>query len=173
MLKTVYIFDTVYGEYLYPYDAQENPDVPGEFIMPVMSTDTPPPNAGAHQKACFINGAWEIKPDYRGEVWYDASSREPVTIDFIGPLPSNLISGLPPLPITVVTPLQARRALISAGLFQAVTSVIESSSLEVQQSWEHASSFDRDNQILLQLAVQMGLTAEQVDQLFLSAASFT
>ena len=39
-----------------------------------------------------------------------------------------------------------------------------------QLYWEYASVIERDNEILLMMAEQLGLTSEQVDEMFIEAS---
>lgn len=78
----------------------------------------------------------------------------------------------PPLPVTVVTPLQARRALAAAGLLPAVNAAVAASTLDAQMAWEFATSIHRTDATILALAKTLNLTDTQLDSLFESAATF-
>lgn len=74
-----------------------------------------------------------------------------------------------------VTMYQARAALIQAGLFQQVDTDIQSlgsSSLEYQ-AWEYATNFYRNSPFIVSLGTQLGLTSDQIDQLFIAANNIT
>lgn len=173
MTKTVYIFDALTYAFLYPYEAQENLDAPGSFITPTYSTDIAPPIAGPKQVACFIQGAWVLMSDYRGETWYDTSTKAPVAITSIGIPPITLTQTVPVLPVTIVTPLQAKRALNKAGLLAQVKSAVAAADIETQLAWESALSFERNSPFILNMGAVLGLTSAQIDALFISAATFT
>lgn len=70
-----------------------------------------------------------------------------------------------------VTPLQMRKALRAAGLKPTVDGYIATLSEEAQEAWEYATAVDRDNQLIADAATGLGMTPEQVDDLFRSAAS--
>lgn len=95
-------FDAVTGEFLGsreppvdPLETQRAGTVvrvrPGQF-----DTETPPPVIGANQVACWDGTEWQIKPDFRGETWFQPN-RMPVVIDFIGdPTQVGLLATAPP-----------------------------------------------------------------------------
>lgn len=94
-MKTVYVYDNN-GLFISPYDAQENPMQLGTYLKPVLSTETAPPSLQANQVAVFTNGAWIVKPDFRGQTWYDQTTGATVEITDIGQPPSNLGANPPP-----------------------------------------------------------------------------
>ena len=71
---------------------------------------------------------------------------------------------------SAITPRQARLALLNAGLLDAVEAYIATLSKAAQVEWEYANEICRDHALLTQAASALGLTAEQVDALFESAA---
>jgi hypothetical protein len=75
----------------------------------------------------------------------------------------------PPVPESV-TPLQARRALRKAGLLNTVNDFIATQSDEVQEAWEYCISVYRNDPLIVALQAELGLTDEQLDDLFRSAA---
>ena len=71
----------------------------------------------------------------------------------------------------VCTPRQARRALIEAGLLGAVTAWIATADAETQIDWEFATEIRRDWPPIAACAAALGLTAAQLDGLFIQAAT--
>lgn len=69
-----------------------------------------------------------------------------------------------------VTPYQARKALSDAGIRQQVEAAVAASPLEVQDAWEYATTVERNSPMIAALAAGLGLTDNQVDELFRSAA---
>lgn len=73
-----------------------------------------------------------------------------------------------------VTMRQARRALLAAGLLDDVETAIDAMSepnrTAARIDWDYSSSVRRDNATLAALAAALGLTAEQLDALFVAAA---
>jgi hypothetical protein len=77
---------------------------------------------------------------------------------------------VPPVPASV-TPVQARRALRAAGLYDTVVSTVAASTdPDIQDTWEYAGAWERNNPHINNLAVALGLSPEQVDDLFRVAA---
>jgi len=72
---------------------------------------------------------------------------------------------------TTVTPLQARRALRQAGLIDQVNAAAAATP-ETKDAWEFASSVERNSVFVATLAGALGLTDDQVDDLFRLAATF-
>lgn len=75
-----------------------------------------------------------------------------------------------------VTPRQAKLALLSAGLLDAVEAAIEaiadaSTKRVAQIEWEYAQEVRRDCPQLNAVAAQMGMTDAQLDELFTLAAT--
>jgi hypothetical protein len=93
-METIYHYDAGTGELLGSGPA-DICNVTGEAIIPAYATDIVPPVAGANQVAVFVNGAWSLQPDFRGQTFYSTSTGAPVQIAAIGPLPVNLTNLTP------------------------------------------------------------------------------
>lgn len=71
-----------------------------------------------------------------------------------------------------ISPLQARRALRNANLYDAVVdAVANADDPDLTDAWEYATVWLRSDPHINTLAVALGLTSEQVDDLFRAAAS--
>ena len=75
----------------------------------------------------------------------------------------------------VITPRQAKIALLQAGLLDDVEAAIaaipdETTRRIAQVEWEYAQEVRRDWPLLVAVAGQMGLSDEQVDELFRAGA---
>ena len=68
-----------------------------------------------------------------------------------------------------ITPLQCKLQLLEIGLLDEVEALV-TADRKVQLYWEYASVIERDNEILLMMAEQLGLTSEQVDEMFIEAS---
>ena len=68
-----------------------------------------------------------------------------------------------------ITPLQAKLQLLKLGLLDEVEALV-TSDRKVQLYWEYASVVERDNAMLLLMANNIGLTSEQVDEMFIEAS---
>jgi hypothetical protein len=108
-MKKFYVFDEKTGEYLYPYSAQASPNEPeirdstGKitqaqgYISPIASTPKIPPVAAENEVAIFnvVVDAWALKPDFRGQFWFDQTTGTETEIMAIGTPASNLAATLP------------------------------------------------------------------------------
>lgn len=78
------------------------------------------------------------------------------------------------LPVIVpaqVTRRQAKQAMNAAGLLGAVETYMETAPIEHQIEWAEASIFKRNDPLIAGLSATLGLTDEQLDQLFITADS--
>lgn len=93
-------------------------------------------------------------------------------VDAIGPPPSEaeITTFIAPPPHSV-SRLQARVALHRAGLLPQIEAAIAQANGELQIYWTDAQVFERDSTYIAQIAAAIGLTGEQVDQLFRDAAT--
>ena len=73
--------------------------------------------------------------------------------------------------MTSVTPLQIRRALRQVGLLDDVQNFIENSPVEIREAWEYAIQIDRNNGLIVNAAGTIGVSEQQVDDLFRLAAT--
>ncbi|MEY4075067.1 MAG: hypothetical protein RJA29_2424 [Pseudomonadota bacterium] len=112
-------------------------------------TATPPPVYDrATQSAFFRDGVWEVE-----------TAQPPAQ-----PVPQS------------VTMRQARLALLGAGLLDDIEEAIASIPDPVQRraaqiEWEYANTVERQSAFVQQMAVGLGLSAKQMDDLFVQAAA--
>lgn len=80
----------------------------------------------------------------------------------------------PPIPQTV-TRFQARVALVQAGHFDTIDTYIATlPKTDVKRlAWENAAEWERTSPTLNALAVMLGLTSAQVDELFIAASKIS
>lgn len=71
-----------------------------------------------------------------------------------------------------VSPKQIRLALNAAGLRASVESAVASAPQSVQDTWEYATSIERNDPVLSAMAAALELTSAQVDDLFRAASSY-
>jgi len=77
-----------------------------------------------------------------------------------------------PAPVPeAVTPVQFRRALRQAGLYDAVTAYVATQDADTQDAWEYAVSIPRSDALVALAAAGLGQTDEEVDDLFRFAAT--
>lgn len=78
--------------------------------------------------------------------------------------------------VATVTMCQARLALLQAGLLDDVEAAIaalpEPQRSEALITWEFKTHVSRDGPVLLLIAAELGLTSDEIDALFASAATF-
>ncbi|AHB49322.1 hypothetical protein W911_14280 [Hyphomicrobium nitrativorans NL23] len=74
-----------------------------------------------------------------------------------------------------VTPYQARMALHYAGHLPAVEALVSNPETDAAAriAWEYATVFERHSPFIAALAPGLGLTEQQVDDLFIVAGSLT
>lgn len=88
--------------------------------------------------------------------------------------PASEVQPPPPPPPIVVSRFQARAALLAAGLLDTVDAAIAASGDRfAQEAWSHAVEFRRDSPTIAAMAATMGLTGDQIDDLFAAAAQIS
>lgn len=76
----------------------------------------------------------------------------------------------PPVPvITSVTMRQARLALLQSNLLDQASAAITAPADKIE--WEFATTVERDSPLVQNIAATLGLTEQQIDDLFTLAAS--
>jgi hypothetical protein len=73
------------------------------------------------------------------------------------------------LKVKSITPRQARLKLLEANLLDNLETVI-TTNRAWQIEWEYATEVRRDSPLIEAVAVQAGLTSEQIDQMFTEAS---
>ena len=69
-----------------------------------------------------------------------------------------------------ISPVQAKIALHRAGLLETAEAMVAASGVEAQLAWTSATAFERDSALLNGMATAMGLTSQQLDDLFTTAS---
>ncbi len=115
---------------------------------------------------CHVNLAWHGRvPDLA----FTASLVMPATPsrgwDVTAPPASQ-----PPVP-PVIPAWKGKAALREAGLLAAVEAAVAAAEGRVQDAWVGASEWSRDSEFLSDLGATLGLSAEQIDQMFREAAA--
>ncbi len=106
---------------------------------------------------------WEHLTEAELEAWKVAEIANgwtPVVIQAVAPVPES------------VSPRQIRRALNAAGLRSSVEVAIAAAAQDVKDDWEFALEVRRDWPALNAMAASLGMTSQQVDELFISANGF-
>lgn len=111
------------------------------------------------------NGVWAYDDDYTGAI-HDGLI--PINDEELGVLRST--ESAPTLRITKVTMRQARLALLNAGLLDTVNTSIAAMAgaqgTAARIEWEYSQEVQRDRGLVLALGTQLGLSSEQLDDLF-------
>ncbi len=77
----------------------------------------------------------------------------------------------PPVVPDVITPRQCRIMLAHHGLLSKVEAAVSNMDEATRITWEYAIEFQRNDPLLLAVAEGLGLSSEQLDQMFIAAAS--
>lgn len=111
-------------------------------------------------------------------LWIARSSDEPAWLSYQAWLASgNNPHPSPQMPVVVprsVTRYQARAVLVESGLLDSVNayfSALPDGNLD-KLAWEEAPTVERDSSATGAASQALGLTAEQMDQLFIQAKSY-
>lgn len=87
-----------------------------------------------------------------------------------GNTPESADPILPAIP-SIVSMRQARLALLQWGLLSQVNTVISTADEATKITWEFSTEVQRDNALVSSLSLALGLTAQQIDELFVFAAT--
>jgi hypothetical protein len=76
----------------------------------------------------------------------------------------------PPEPVREVTPVQAKRALNNAGLYEAALAAVQAAGVEAQIYWDSAKTFEFDNSWIQSIGTSLNLSQQDIQDLFDAAA---
>jgi hypothetical protein len=141
-------------------------------------SDNPVPNGSKLATVQFTDGTrtfsreWKITPgksseDIQADI-VNEIARIVAVENAVEALAAATVLGSTP---AVVTNYQARVALMGAGLFDAVDAHVKGAGGPALQAWEYANNFYRDGALIAGLAPVFGLSASDVDALFVAAAA--
>ncbi len=128
------------------------------------------------QQTAVQNLGWTITSTYTGypiatPTGIAQGSLEVQQLNLVGsstqPLPSTIGQPVP----TQVTMRQARLVLLSAGLLDTVNNAVNAAGTAAQITWEYATAIERQDPLLIQLMSVCGITSDQMDQMFIQAAT--
>lgn len=71
----------------------------------------------------------------------------------------------------LVTPRQARLALLEAGLLDQVQAAVTAAGGATQIAWEYATVLDRNDALIVSIGTALDLSPSQIDALFTQAAT--
>lgn len=174
----IHHFSRTTSEYLGKSTARPDPLSAGDFLVPAYSTPAPAPASGKNEVAVFEKGAWVIKPDFRGTVyWLADGSRH--TIAEIGALkPAGALGEAPkanPAP-ELLAPLTRFRfemilELLGITQEQVFTQInaldwTDRQKLVARKKVETGGNdglWSRENSLWELLGPSLGVTKEQID----------
>lgn len=113
-------------------------------------------------------------PDFMAD-WVDTEEAGPGWLwsEADGFTPPEQVEETAPVP-AVVSRLQARLALLGAGMLQAVEDhIADSGDAMLQLVWAEATEWRRDSPTIATIAAALELTEDQVDQLFRAAGEIS
>lgn len=146
----IYHYSPSNGAFLGSGIADESPLEPGVYLIPAYSTEISPPVPGEGQYASWNGESWEIKAE---------EQPDPETVTTV--------------PVSV-TPRQGLIMLSRAGILSDVNAAIAAiegqAGEEARIDFERANEWRRDWPLINNLAAGMGLTSQQIDELFIAAA---
>jgi len=76
-----------------------------------------------------------------------------------------------PSPVTQITMRQCRLQLLSMGLLDDVEALITQADRAVQIAWEYSTTVPRDSVLVVTMGTALGLTEQNMDQMFTSASA--
>ncbi|AOK57815.1 phage tail protein [Burkholderia ubonensis] len=83
----IHQYDAQTGQYISSNLADSDPKEPNRWLVPAFSTTDTLPDRKPLTWPFYVNGAWKLRPDYRGRILYRQDSGEPAEI---------LTAGTPP-----------------------------------------------------------------------------
>ena len=108
--------------------------------------------------------AWEADGGRRGKSVSEAALAEILTAQ-------GLEARAPIAVPKTITPYQARVVLTAAGLRDIVEAAVAAADATTKDAWEYATVIERDSPFIVGMGTLLNLTVEQIDTLFLMAAS--
>lgn len=88
-MKTIYQCDVTTGEFLYELTAREDPENPGEFLLPAGCIDKQPPKEKPGYVRVWENGDWVHKIDLRGKYIYSIENKTAGVFSSLGDVPDG------------------------------------------------------------------------------------
>ena len=110
-----------------------------------------------------IEGSIEIPDDFGIGDLYENGEFKKAPITPVEPEPIKVP--------TQITPRQIRQQLTAIGLRKTVEDLISASDdYDLKDWWNHSQDFQRSHHILKEMGEKLGLTSEQLDEMFIEAS---
>lgn len=148
----VHSYDEKTKEYIHNSEpAQIDPLQPDNLLVPAHATTIEPPQVSANEVSVFdeINEEWLVKADHRGEVYYDTTTQEKITISEIGVTPDEAWTTAEPtdpaqiwngtaweVPFTIL--VERKKAEIASARYESATGTVTID--------EYTYNIDKDSQ---------------------------
>ena len=113
-------------------------------------------NSGFAGWTCVSENYTGVFPETDSSLWY-WDGEKVVSKELIPPIPT-------------LTPRQVRFVLNAAGLRETVEAMVAQADQYTKDWWEFSEEYKHDHPVLVQMAGQLGLTPEQVEQMFRDGA---
>lgn len=94
----IYNFHPETGEYISCTNARPDPLIKDTWELPAHATFEPPMTAVQGFARCFIDGAWQLVEDNRGQIVYRRVDGEAFVVDTLGKIPDVFTKEAPPKP---------------------------------------------------------------------------
>ena len=148
--------------------------------IPTIGTDSEGRTIHGYQNRIdlhYVDGWREyVEPNYDsftqrlGELIYD-EAQDIVTRVLINKTPEELEAERRAMIPFTITPTQGRIRLKQMNLLEQVVLLVENSAdEELQIYWEYALSWDRDNTFVRQMALELGMSEDDLDNFYLTAS---
>ena len=146
----IYVFKDGSG-----YQSSPAPDPSGKPYIEV---------AGANEAHIKGGGPWALSEDATAIVLIDpAEAQAQKAIEALAAEREGMI----------VSAFQAYEALAQAGLLDTAEAAIAGAGATANRAWNKAQNFERNSNLVAAIAGQLGLTDEQVDDLFRQAKTIS
>jgi len=94
----IYNYSQATFEFIGQSEARPDPLEENKYLIPANSTEIEPPEISENQIAVFNpdTNNWDIKPDFRGKVFWNKQTKEKIVIFEIGTIPDESLTNIEP-----------------------------------------------------------------------------
>jgi hypothetical protein len=167
-------FDTAFLEAGWPVH-QGVPELPYGVVLDVVAPISAPARVGPGGEP--ISGE-AIDPRYQVNLAWHGCERDPAfEASLVIPATPSRGWDVSPAPVSqppvppVILSWKRKAVLREAGLLETVETAVKAADGRVRDAWQGAAEWQRDSEFLTNVADALGLSTEQVDQMFREADS--